>query len=121
MVRNLSRIHRYAEDVLGIPAAVIVLPRAYQHSRLESPRNWERSRYEVGGPFVREPFRYFEESKGDLDYPVFELLSAFEAATQFPLYFENDPHWNPDGARVAGQAAARHLREAGLVPCFGSE
>lgn len=48
-MRNLSRIHRCAEEVLRIPAALIVLTRAYQHSRLESPRNWERSRYEVGG------------------------------------------------------------------------
>jgi hypothetical protein len=120
VMRNLERIHHYARDALGVPAAVIVLPRAYQHSRDETPRNWERSRYEVLGPYVREPFRYFEELEGDLAYPVFELLSAFEAQTQFPLYFEDDPHWNPDGARLAAETAVRQLLEAGLVPCAGN-
>lgn len=115
VMRNLAALHRTAQS-LGAGFFVFVLPRAFQHSRDESPRNWERARYEVLGPWVREPFRYFESVRDELDYGTASLLPAFEAADP-PLYLEDDPHWNARGARVAGEAAARILVEAGLLPC----
>jgi hypothetical protein len=96
---------------------LVIYPRAYQYSETESPWNWESRSYEVLGRFVREPFRYFEAAASELPYPVVNLLPAFETATTFPLYLEDDPHWNRDGARLAATTAAREIGKLGLIPC----
>lgn len=118
VIKNLAQMHAYSDLQLGVPMALIVYPRAYQYSIRESPKNWERSRYRVLGPYVREPFRYFEEAEASLPYPVISLLPAFDQADDFPLFFEDDPHWNQDGARLAAGAVARELISRGLVPCM---
>jgi len=117
VMKNLAAIHDFAADTLGVPMVLVLTPRAYQYSSRESPENWERRFYEVLAPFVREPFRYFEEVGDRLPYPVVNLLTAFETSKTFPLYFEDDPHWNRDGARLAAKAAARAIGRLGLLPC----
>jgi hypothetical protein len=118
VMRNLAAMHAFSEDVLRSPMALVVYPRAYQYSSRESPRNWERG-YEVLGPHVREPFRYFEEMAPGLPYPVLNLLPAFESSEDFPLYFANDPHWSPKGADLSAHQVFERLAAMGLLPCGG--
>jgi hypothetical protein len=117
VMKNLAAIHDFATGTLEVPTVLVIYPRAYQYSDREAPKNWEARAYETLGPFVREPFRYFEEVTDRLPYPVVNLLPAFETSRTFPLYFEDDPHWNPNGARLAAETAARAIHGLGLVPC----
>ncbi len=117
VVKNLAEMYRFCRDVLHVPMALVIYPRAFQVSLKESPENDERGLYEPLGPYVLEPFRYFHRHRDDLPYPVFSLLDDFRNAEQFPLFFEDDPHWNAAGARLAAEAVSRRLMAAGLVPC----
>jgi hypothetical protein len=117
VIRNLDALHDLSTETLGAQMALVVYPRAYQYSLEESPRSWESHRYEAMGPWVREPFRYFREKGGRLPYPVLDTLSAFESADEFPLFREDDPHWNPAGARLMAETVARWTVESGLIPC----
>jgi len=118
VMKNLAAIDRHSREVLGVPMALVLYPRAYQYTDAESPRNWEQG-YEPLGPFVKEPFRYFAEVEASLPYPVIDVLPDFEASDRFPLYFANDPHWTEAGADVAARAVLDALRARGLVPCPG--
>ncbi len=117
VMKNVAAIHDFATGTLEVPMVLIIYPRAYQYSDREAPKNWEARAYETLGPFVREPFRYFEEVADRLPYPVVNLLPAFESSRTFPLYLEDDPHWNRDGARLAAATAARAIQGLGLIPC----
>ncbi len=117
VVRNLERISEYGETNLQSSMLLVILPRAFQYSDRESPWNWEADEYEELGPYVREPFRYFEEAREQLPYPVFSLLPAFEESAKFPLYLEDDPHWNVEGNRVAAAGLAEYLVSKQHVPC----
>ena len=116
--KNLDQIAALSREVLGSEMALVLYPRAYQYSDREVPRNWETG-YTPLGPYVREPFRYFEEAADDLPYPVIDIYSAFEASEIFPLYFGNDPHWTENGSRVAAEAVFDALVRSGLLPCDG--
>jgi hypothetical protein len=117
VIRNLERLDEFSGDALGAPLALIVYPRAYQYSLSESPENWEAHRYEVLGPWVREPFRYFRENGRDLPFPVLSVLPAFEASDEFPLFQRDDPHWTEAGAALMARTVARWAAETGLIPC----
>jgi hypothetical protein len=116
VMQNLDDMYWFTHDVLGAEMALVIYPRAFQYSRRESPRNWERG-YEVLGPYATEAFRYFEETGDSLPYPVISLLSDFEETEEFPLHFANDPHWNERGADFMARSVLGHMRSRGLVPC----
>jgi len=107
-LRNLDAIHRLSAS-LGARFVLIVLPRSYQYSDRESPLSWEKTAYDDLGPFSTEPFRFFREIEASLAYPVYSLLSTFLETEVFPTCFEDDPHWNADGARVAAERIAEIL------------
>ncbi len=115
VIRNLARIHAFAANQ-NARMLLVVAPRAYQYSSRESPYNWEAAEYEILGPYVKEPFRYFEELRDELPYPVLNLLPVFETARTFPLYFEDDPHWNEYGAALVAETIAGYLLENELTP-----
>lgn len=117
VMRNLLDLHKYSTEILQSPMALVVEPRAYQYTARESPRNYEAYAYQPLGPYVREPFRYFDEVKEKLPYKVYSLLPAFEGAKEFPLYHEDDPHWNNAGNHLAGINVAEFLIRERLVPC----
>jgi hypothetical protein len=94
---------------LGSRYVLVVFPRHYQYSDRESPRSWEAAEYEPLGEHVIEPFRYIEEIRDDFDFPVYSLLPDFQSTDVFPTCFENDPHWNPVGARLAAGFIHRRL------------
>ena len=116
VVKNLDLIHAYCRDRLKVPFAVALVGRAYQYSERECPLDYEAHLYTIRGPHVRNPSRFFEEAKDDLPYPVLDLLPVFEGSGRFPLYFEDDPHWNAAGARLAAQALFDFLSDARLLP-----
>jgi len=118
VVRNLVALDDLSRDVLGARFAVIVYPRAYQYSLRESPDSWEQNEYEVMGPWVREPFRYFEKKARRLPFPVLSALPAFEESEVFPLFQADDPHWNEAGARLMAQTAVEWAAGSGLIPCL---
>lgn len=107
---NIGRIKTWCDEH-GARFAVIVLPRTYQYSERESPKNWEASAYTVLGPYSLEPFRFFEQLSENVDYPIHSILETFKNTTVFPTSFEDDPHWNPAGAKVAAQAVFEILLE----------
>jgi hypothetical protein len=112
--RNIDDIDRYCTQILGARFALVILPRAYQYNALESPHNLEKNEYTILGPYAREPFRYFESIRGKVSYPVYSLLPDFEHTTVFPTCFDDDPHYNKDGARIAAEAIFRMMRADGF-------
>lgn len=113
--RNIDALYAYVQSDLGARFAVVVFPRPFQYSAEESLNSWESDAYTPLGPWVHEPFRYFEEVAGSRPYPIRSLLPAFQATRVFPTAFKADPHWNADGARVAAEGLLRILDEEGLL------
>jgi hypothetical protein len=112
---SIDGIFEYATHDLGATFVLFVFPRTYQYSSREAPRNWEASEYELLGPYGEEPFRYFEELRQRAPYPIYSLLDDFKKTDVFPTAFDDDPHWNPEGARVAAEAVYRYCLQAS---CF---
>lgn len=109
---NLDGIDAEARQ-LGAASAVFVFPRWFQYSDRECPRDWEmlasESRHTVLGPYSTEIFRWFDEQAETAEYPIFSLLEVFRSTDVFPTCFEDDPHWNEGGHRVAADAIAERL------------
>jgi len=112
---NIEDIARYTREKLKAEFALVLLPRSFQYSDRECPNNWEADHYQVGGPFVQEPFKWLEDYQRKVDFPCFSLLDDFRRTTVFPTCFENDPHWTPAGHRVAAEGIIRFLRREGLL------
>lgn len=111
--RNLMETERICREELGCRFILFMFPRTYQYSNRESPRNWESIRYEVLGPYVMEPFVWLGELKERVSFPVYSLYDDFKNATEFPLSFEDDPHWTPAGHRLVARALLRILEGEG--------
>ncbi|HXB56397.1 MAG TPA: hypothetical protein VN461_16605 [Vicinamibacteria bacterium] len=109
LVFNLDRINAWCRR-RGADFVFVLLPRSHQYSAREAPHNWESHEYTRLGPYALEPFRYFDELRGHVPYPVVSLLPDFQAAKEFPLYLDNDPHWSAAGNRVAAEAIWRAIR-----------
>lgn len=118
VMKNLERLNLFVTETLGSSMALVVYPRAYQYSTREAARSWEASQYEVLGPYVRDPFDYFSRASERLPFPVLSLLAAFENSDAFPLFLEDDPHWNEAGARFVAAAVADWAVSSGLIPCL---
>lgn len=103
LAENVADIAAWCRE-RGADFVLVALPRSYQCSDRESPNNYEASEYTVLGPYALEPFRFFDELRARVEYPVFSLLDAFRTTETFPTCFENDPHWLPAGHRVAADA-----------------
>ena len=112
---NIEAIARFSRTKLDARFILMIFPRNYQHSDREAPNNWEKHKYETLGPYALEPFKYFDSIRSELDFPVFSLLPDFLSTEVFPTVFDDDPHWNKDGAGVAAKAVYAYCLEAG---CF---
>lgn len=117
VMANLTAIEALARESLGARMALVLVPRSYQYTDRESPLDPEAPLHEPLGPYVTEPFRYFEEAASRLPYPVLSLLPAFRDSATFPLYLVDDPHWNTAGSRLAAAEVATWLSGTGFVPC----
>lgn len=113
---SLEEINRFSRDELNADFHVIVLPRNFQYSDRESPSSWERGDYEILGPSVLDPFRFFDQQAGEALFRVHSLLPAFQKTDVFPTCYSADPHWTPAGTQVAADAVVAMAVDGGWVP-----
>lgn len=114
LMANVDEIHAYCRDVLHIPFVVFVMPRHFQFDPRLSPDNWEKAQYPLSGPYLLEPFRYFDHIATQKPYPVISLLEDFRRADVFPMTFSDDPHLNEHGNAFAARTLLERLAEIGL-------
>lgn len=106
---SLAQIAAVAKQVEagGGKFLLVVSPRFQHWNTKECPKNWEGSQYSLAEPYQDEMFRFFEERRATLGFPLLNLLPAFKGSSEFPLVFEDDPHWNSAGHKlVAGVIGA---------------
>jgi hypothetical protein len=115
--RTLENIDAIADEAERLHARFLLAinPRYHHWNRAESPENWERGDYGLDEPYQYEYFRFFEEARSQVRYPVFSLLPAFQGTREFPLVFREDPHWNERGNAFAARVLVNHLLETGMI------
>jgi hypothetical protein len=113
LMMNVDAIHAYCQNVLHVPLVVFVMPRHFQFDPRLSPNNWEKAQYPLAGPYLLEPFRYFDEISTLKPYPVISLLSDFRRVNVSPVTFPDDPHLNEAGNAFAAKTLLSRLAEIG--------
>ena len=114
---SLANIEAIAKAVraTGADFLLVISPRFHHWNPKESPDNWETDDYEHDEPYQFEYFRYFDQARSRVDFPIFDLLPAFQATDEYPLVFRTDPHWNPRGNEFVAGVLANHLATDGLL------
>jgi len=112
--KSINNINNYCKKELDAKFILMILPRSFQYNDRECPNNWEKKKYTPFGPYVYEPFKYFESIKKQVDYPIYSLLPDFQNTHIFPTCFIDDPHWNGNGHWVAAEAAYKYCSDDGL-------
>ena len=105
---NIQQVAQVAESA-GARFLLVVAPRFHHWNPKECPNNWEADQYELDEPFQYEYLRFFEEVQAEVDFPILNLLTAFESSDHFPLVFDDDPHWNAAGHDLVARAIAEEL------------
>ncbi len=115
--RTLEHINAIAKDVRndGARFIVIVTPRFHHWNRSECSRNREKGRYRLDAPFQFEYFRFFDEMRDSVEFPIVNLLSAFQNTHEYPLVFDDDPHWNERGNEFVAHNVVDSLLVRNLV------
>lgn len=113
--KNLDALFRHATARLQARLLVVVAPRHYQYSERESPKDWERPQYDPQSPYLLEPFHWFDELRGQVDYPIVSLLDTFRRTDLFPTTFYDDPHWTAAAHDLAAEAVLNAIDEHGLL------
>lgn len=113
--QNIRDIARFTRDDLHASFLLVMLPRSYQYSTRECPKNWEAENYQAGGPFVLEPFKWLKAVQARVDFPCCSILEDFQNTKVFPTCFEDDPHWTRDGNRVAAEGIVRCIEAGGFI------
>jgi hypothetical protein len=109
--RNLARIDEWCR-AHGAAFAAVFIPRNFQVSAFESPKNRELDgNVSVLGPYSLEPFRWAQEHAERSSYPVISLLEDFQRNKVFPLCFDDNPHWRVSGHQFVARALAPRLSE----------
>ena len=116
-LKTLEHINHLAAAVQasGARFILVVAPRFHHWNPRECPKNWERKEYSTDEPFQYEYFRFFDEIRGSLGYPVLNLLPVFRETKEFPLVFEDDPHWNVRGHAFVANVLAGFLTQNHLA------
>lgn len=113
---NIRRIAAFCKDELNVPFVLFMHPRHFQYNSRESPNNPEQFSYTLKGAYSLEPFKWLEALKPRVQFPVHSLLDDFRQSKTFPLFLNDDPHWNADGAHVAAEGIVRALEKDRLIP-----
>ena len=108
LVEHVAAIDRWCDEH-GADFVLVVIPRHYQYTELEVARDSEANEYTELGPYVRAPFRFFEELRGKVDYPILPLLADFATSDLHPHCFEDNSHWNAAGHQIAAEAILRGI------------
>lgn len=116
--RYLAGVHRLARR-RGRPFAVVVYPHAHQVAADASLGGRLRFSLPPGLFAAETPFQRIEALCRREGFPVINLLHHFRRrhAAEGPLYWDDDIHHNPRGARVFAEGAVAGMHERGLVPC----
>ncbi len=112
---HIEAIAAIARDDLGARFGLLVLPRHYHYSDRESPEDWETGAYDRAGEHRFEWFRYFDEMRSEVEFPVRSLLPALRPPPFFPTTFHDDPHWTPATHRYMAGKVFEILEEEGLL------
>jgi hypothetical protein len=114
--RSLSHVDSIASysNRLGGDFVLVVTPRFHHWNPEECPNNLEKG-YTLNEPFQYEYFKFFEGARVSVDYEIFNMLPEFSATQEFPLVFDNDPHWNERGHTFVARALADYLIASGIV------
>jgi len=114
---TLSYIEDLARQVreAGSRFVLVVPPRYFQWSNRECPKDWAAYMRDPDEPYEYSVFEFFDEAATRVDFPVKSLLPEFRETTRFPLVFENDAHWNPDGNHFVAEVLADYLSQQGMV------
>lgn len=108
----LKKINHHAREELGVPYAAFIFPRYFQYNpKKECPNNWEKGWYSVPGPYSMEPFRYYEEMRTAVNFPVISLLPEFQHTKVFPTVWKDDAHFSAAGAQLAAEAIFEHCQQ----------
>lgn len=105
---HLVNIAQSCED-LEAKFAIVPVPRFHHWNVKECPNNWERQKYRLDEPYQYEFFRYFQDMVTDKNMDVVNLLELFQATSEYPLVFDNDPHWNKRGQEFVARAMEKYL------------
>jgi hypothetical protein len=107
-LRNIENV-RNAVRASGADFLLVLIPRFTHWNPKECPANWERNAYSRNEPYQFEFFRFFDQEKGRVDFPIFNLLPAFQETKEFPLVLHGDPHWNERGHAFVAKTLAEYL------------
>jgi hypothetical protein len=110
----IEDLARQARDA-GSAFLLVVPPRYFQWSDRECPKDWAAYMRELDEPYEYAIFEFFDEAATRVDFPIKSLLPEFRATTRFPLVFERDAHWNPDGNRFVAEVLADYLTRQEMV------
>ncbi len=111
----ISKAYLYSKD-MGARFALFILPRYQQYNKEECPKDWEKKEWPQSDKYLMEPFKFFAEKARSAPFPVHSLLDAFLASKEPYTVFDDDPHYDDPGHRVAAGAMVRHLHKSGLLP-----
>lgn len=114
-LRNLVALAAAVEQS-GARFVAVVNPRYHHWNAAECPENWERGSYGVDEPYQFEYFAFFRAAQATVDFPILDLLPAFQATSEFPLVLRADPHWNQRGHAFVARTLAELLARAKLLP-----
>ena len=87
----------------------------FHWSDLECSENWESYEYGDDEPYEFAYLDFFESAEHEADLRIHSLLPAFKATDEYPLVFQDDPHWNPAGHRFVAAVVANYVLAEGLV------
>ncbi len=118
---NLRRLEQRVREDLKADFVLVLLARGLQYSNRECPDYVGRVLYTPLGPYVLEPNRWFETYCAVTGFQCYSLLDAFRTTKVYPTCYDDDPHWNASGHRVAAEALAVFLRDGGHVPVASAE
>jgi hypothetical protein len=109
-LKNIASVASAAQKC-GAGFVLFVTPRFQHWNMKECPRNWEKNYYALPEPYQAEYIRFFEEEKQHATFSIVNLLPAFQATKEFPLVFEDDPHWNERGNAFVANLVVTYLME----------
>ena len=103
----------------GMRFAVVVYPHPHQVAADESSIGRQQFALRPGLFTSEAPFQRIEAVGRREGFPVINLLEHFRRrrATDGPLFWDNDIHQNPRGARVFAEGVVTGLLAHDLLPC----
>jgi hypothetical protein len=114
---TLSYVREIAREAraVGSEFLLVVPPRYFQWSDRECPKDWAAYMRDLNEPYEYAYFEFWDDIADEVDFPIKSLLPEFRATDKFPLVFERDAHWNPEGNRFVAEAIADYLSARGLI------